>query len=59
MEGFWAGPGIVSEVRGGLPDIDPGSRIAQGSLKERSGIDILPPRAPRRGIKGGITTLLG
>ena len=28
-----------------LPDIDPGSGMAQGSLEDRSRISILPPRA--------------
>ena len=28
LEGVWGGPGVVSEVPGGLPDIDLSSRIA-------------------------------
>ena len=38
LEGFWEGPGVVSEVPGGTPDIGSRSGIAQGSLKDRSRI---------------------
>ena len=35
MEGFWEGPGVVSEVPGGTPDIGSRSGIAQGPLEYR------------------------
>ena len=31
LEDFLRGPGVVSEVPGGLPDIDPGSGDARGA----------------------------
>ena len=43
----------------GVPEASPTSTVAQGSLRDRSRKQIFPPRAPRWGIKGGITTPRG